>query len=154
MTEAYVRSIEAQILGRVFTYDDAIHFVLGTDAETGMARCSRRTPDGPGITYLPMTEVRRLVYDADRLYYLKRVEEAKGNLDKAKKLLVQIGHAVDPSLDKVTTEVVLVIEDLTLALDNSPGKVSDIFAKLGERINMMLLKGELVLAGATFKNQF
>ncbi len=63
MTEAYVRSIEAQILGRVFTYDDAIHFVLGTDAETGMARCSRRTPDGPGITYLPMTEVRQILID-------------------------------------------------------------------------------------------
>ena len=63
MTEAYVRSIEAQILGRVFTYDDAIHFVLGTDAGTGMARCSRRTPDGPGITFLPMTEVRQILID-------------------------------------------------------------------------------------------
>jgi hypothetical protein len=28
MTEVYVRSIEAQILGRVFTHDDAMHFVL------------------------------------------------------------------------------------------------------------------------------
>ena len=63
MSELYVRSIEAQILGRVFTHDDAIHFVLGTDAETGMARCSRRTPDGPGITFLPMTEVRQILID-------------------------------------------------------------------------------------------
>jgi hypothetical protein len=61
MTEAYIRSIEAQILGRVFTHDDAIHFVLGTDTETGMARCSRRTLDGPGITYLPMTDVRQIL---------------------------------------------------------------------------------------------
>jgi hypothetical protein len=67
MTEAYVRSIEAQILGRVFTHDDAIHFVLGTDAETGMARCSRRTPDGPGITYLPMTEVRQILIEEGSL---------------------------------------------------------------------------------------
>ncbi len=60
MTEIYVRSIEAQILGRVFSHDDAIHFVLGTDTETGMARCSRRAPDGPGITYLPISDVRLL----------------------------------------------------------------------------------------------
>lgn len=63
MTEIYVRSIEAQILGRVFTHDDAIHFVLGTDPETSMARCSRRTPDGPGITYLPISDVRQILID-------------------------------------------------------------------------------------------
>ncbi len=63
MTEIYVHSIEAQILGRVFTHDDAIHFVLGTDAETGMARCSRRTPDGPGITYFPIRDVRQILVD-------------------------------------------------------------------------------------------
>ena len=67
MTEVYVRSIEAQILGRVFTHDDAIHFVLGTDVESGMARCSRRTPEGPGITYLPMTEVRQILIDEGSL---------------------------------------------------------------------------------------
>jgi hypothetical protein len=63
MTDAYIRSIEAQILGRVFTHDDAIHFVLDTDTETGMAMCSRRTPDGPGITYLPMTDVLQILIE-------------------------------------------------------------------------------------------
>lgn len=67
MTDSYVRSIEAQILGRVFTYDDAIHFVLGTDAETGMARCSRRTPEGPGITFLPMSEIRQILIEEGSL---------------------------------------------------------------------------------------
>ena len=76
MTEAYVRSIEAQILGRVFTHDDAIHFVLGTDAETGMARCSRRTPDGPGITYLPMTEIRQILIEEGSLVVEVPVQES------------------------------------------------------------------------------
>lgn len=58
MTEQYIHSIEAQIIGRVFTYDGAIHFVLGTDSETGIARCSRRMADGPGIAYLQVTDVR------------------------------------------------------------------------------------------------
>ena len=57
MTEQYIRSIEAQIIGRVFTHDDTIHFVLDTDSETGLARCSRRTAEGPAITYLSMTDV-------------------------------------------------------------------------------------------------
>jgi len=76
MTEAYIRSIEAQILGRVFTHDDAIHFVLGTDAETGMARCSRRTPDGPGITYLPMTQIRQILIDEGSLVVEVPVQES------------------------------------------------------------------------------
>jgi hypothetical protein len=63
MTEQYIRSVEAQIIGRVFTYDGAIHFVLGTDTETGMARCSRRKADGPGITYVPMTDVHRVLIE-------------------------------------------------------------------------------------------
>ena len=63
MTETYVRSIEAQIIGRVFTRDGAIHFVLDTDPQTGLARCSRRMSDGPGITYLPMAEVRQILVD-------------------------------------------------------------------------------------------
>lgn len=76
MTEIYVRSIEAQIIGRVFTHDDAIHFVLGTDPETGMARCSRRTPEGPGITYLPMTDVRQLLIDEGSLVIAVPVQES------------------------------------------------------------------------------
>ncbi|MFV2090018.1 MAG: hypothetical protein ACC642_05135, partial [Pseudomonadales bacterium] len=44
----------------------AIHFVLGTDAQTGMARCSRLMSDEPGITYLPMIDVWRLLADGDR----------------------------------------------------------------------------------------
>jgi hypothetical protein len=60
----------------VFTHDDAIHFVLGTDAETGMARCSRRTPDGPGITYLPMAEVRQILIEEGSLVVEVLVEAA------------------------------------------------------------------------------
>ena len=62
-TDQYIHSVEAQIIGRVFTHDGAIHFVLGTDPETGMARCSRRMDDGPGITFLPMTDVHALLQE-------------------------------------------------------------------------------------------
>lgn len=63
MTEIYIRSLEAQIIGRVFTCNGTIHFVLDTDPQTNMARCSRRAAGGPGITYLPMTEVRQILIE-------------------------------------------------------------------------------------------
>ncbi|HEY5647643.1 MAG TPA: hypothetical protein VIS76_16960 [Pseudomonadales bacterium] len=63
MTETYVRSIEAQIIGRVFTHDGSIHFVLDTDPQTGLARCSRRTEDGPGVCHVPMTTIRQILID-------------------------------------------------------------------------------------------
>lgn len=63
MTEIYIRSLEAQIIGRVFTYDGTIHFVLGTDPQTNMARCSRRSAGSPGITYLSMEDVRQILID-------------------------------------------------------------------------------------------
>jgi hypothetical protein len=63
MSESYIHSIEAQIIGRVFTYDGTIHFVLGTDTETGMARCSRRMAEGSGITYLPMADVHAVLIE-------------------------------------------------------------------------------------------
>ena len=63
MIDIYARSIEAQIIGRVFTCNGSVHFVLDTDAHSGMARCSRRTSDGPGITFLPMTDIHRLLIE-------------------------------------------------------------------------------------------
>lgn len=63
MTETYVSSIEAQIIGRVFTHDGSIHFVLDTDPQTGLARCSRRTEDGPGVCHVPMTAIRQILID-------------------------------------------------------------------------------------------
>ncbi len=81
MTETYVRSLEAQIIGRVFTRDGAIHFVLDTDARTGTARCSRRMADGPGITYLPMDEVRQILIEQSgiSLEELEREHADDGN---------------------------------------------------------------------------
>lgn len=79
MTETFVHSLEAQILGRVFTRDGAIHFVLDTDRETGLARCSRRLVDGPGITYLPMAEIRQILVDQGGVLE----PEPDGSLDDA-----------------------------------------------------------------------
>ena len=65
-TNEYIRSVEAQILGRVFTLNESVHFVLGIDENTGMARCSRSTPNGPGVIYMPVAEVRLWLAEESR----------------------------------------------------------------------------------------
>jgi hypothetical protein len=53
----YVRSVEGRVLGRVFTYQDRLHFVLEADRQTGLARMSCRYGLRTDIIYMPVTEV-------------------------------------------------------------------------------------------------
>lgn len=55
--EQYVRSVESRVIGRVFTYDDRLHFVLDADRETGLARLSCRYGQCTEIVYMPVAEV-------------------------------------------------------------------------------------------------
>ena len=80
-TNDFIRSVEAQILGRVFTLDNSIHFVLDVDGSTGMARCSRNTPTGPGIVFMPVTEVRLWLTEQTRSRELKPDTDGDAALD-------------------------------------------------------------------------
>ena len=53
----FTNSVAIQVLGRVFTYQGHVHFVLEVDSGTGMARCSRGG-EHRDIVYLPVSEVR------------------------------------------------------------------------------------------------
>lgn len=53
----YVRSNESRIIGRVFTYDDRMHFVLEAERETGLARLSCRFGQQTEFIYMPVAEV-------------------------------------------------------------------------------------------------
>ncbi|MAT82836.1 MAG: hypothetical protein CMD39_00940 [Gammaproteobacteria bacterium] len=55
--EQYVRSVESRVIGRVFTYDDRLHFVLDADRESGLARLSCRYAQRTEIIYMPVAEV-------------------------------------------------------------------------------------------------
>lgn len=103
--------------------------------------------------YIPMTEIRQLIYDADRLFYLKRYDQTKQKLNEAKKLLLEVGHSDVPSLEKVARESILMLDELILAIDTSPKTASKIFQDVGHHINLMLLKGELIFEGSEFDEQ-
>ncbi len=53
----YVRSVESRVVGRVFTYDDRLHFVLEVERETGLARLSCRYDERTEFIYMPVDEV-------------------------------------------------------------------------------------------------
>jgi len=100
--------------------------------------------------FLPLTEVRQLVYDADRVYFLGRTEAAQGKLRGATALLNKVGAAGGKSLDQAATEVVVKIEVLEHSIASNSPQVAKEMRALGEKVNLMILKGDLVLAGVTF----
>jgi hypothetical protein len=55
--EQYVRSVESRVIGRVFTHDDRLHFVLDADRESGLARLSCRYGQRTEFIYMPVAEV-------------------------------------------------------------------------------------------------
>lgn len=55
--EQYVRSVESRVIGRVFTHEDRLHFVLDADRETGLARLSCRYDQRTEYIYMPVAEV-------------------------------------------------------------------------------------------------
>lgn len=98
--------------------------------------------------FIPMTETRQLVYDADRLFFLGHIPEAKGKLDQAKKFQREIADAEHHLLRKPANELFLLLDDLLLTIDEAPREAPAKFRILGNRVNLMLLRGDLVLTGA------
>jgi hypothetical protein len=101
--------------------------------------------------YLPITEVRQLVYDADRLFYLKEVDKTQQKLRLANKLLVEIAESGGQNLKTSVNEAVLMIDDLLLNIQESSDKVPEKFREVGHHVNLMATKGELILSGAEFR---
>jgi hypothetical protein len=95
--------------------------------------------------YVPMTNLRQLIYDADRLYYLKRFDETNHKLELAKKILHDILDSYKPDLTQSIDEIILMIDALLLTIEDAPQTVPDKFAKLGHKVNLMTVKGELIL---------
>lgn len=85
--------------------------------------------------YIPMTEVRQLVYDADRLYFLNQKENSIKNLQKADSVLLKIG-GTHPLLKKHTADLIYANSNLILSIKNSPNEVSEAFKKIAIEINL------------------
>lgn len=103
--------------------------------------------------YLPVTEARQLVYDADRLYYMKASSEALDKLLAAKEKLVGVSNRNREGVKKSVKEAILMIEDLQVAIESNPSVVAEKFREVGERINLMAIKGELILGSGVLPEE-
>lgn len=103
--------------------------------------------------FVPMTRVRQLVFDADRLYVLDRVEAAKDNLTRARDLLIAVGNSDGETLRKAASEAEAMIDRLLPAMEQSPSNVPEQFRSLGHKVNMLAIKGDMVLSGVRFPEE-
>ena len=103
--------------------------------------------------YLPMTEVRQLVYDADRLFYLKQSDATKNKLKEANNLLMHVAESDGPNLKRSVNELIVMIDELILNIQESSRAVPTKFGEVGHRVNLMALKGEIILSDVTFDNE-
>ena len=103
--------------------------------------------------YVPLTIIRQHIYDAERSYKLNQI-------DRAEKLLTD-AISILSSLDVTTKsenfdKVILKLSSLTESVISSfnEGSKPDTYTKmkiLGERVNLMLSRGDLVLSGIAFE---
>ncbi len=87
--------------------------------------------------YLPMTNVRQLIYDSERLFTLKKTKEALNNLEKAKMIMEKVGMPAN--------ELFLMVDELILMIKESSKTVQNKFKEVGRKSNLMVLKGGLFL---------
>ncbi|MBN1957590.1 MAG: hypothetical protein JW773_05250 [Desulfuromonadales bacterium] len=111
---------------------------------------------------IPITEVRQLVYDAGRLHALDRQEATLEHLNRADHLLGEIDAHGDTSLHQALQEPRVMIEKLREALEQERQTTSTKylvelshsaaaqFSDLGHKVNMMAVKGDLILSGVEF----
>ncbi|MEZ5561042.1 MAG: hypothetical protein R3E86_21175 [Pseudomonadales bacterium] len=53
----FVRANESRVLGRVFTLDERLHFVVGLDEVPGLVLCNRKGQNGVETVSVPLGEV-------------------------------------------------------------------------------------------------
>ena len=97
--------------------------------------------------YLPITEVRQLIFDADRLFYLGKQDEAYQKVTKARELLESTAKSEALSVQKPMTELISLIDDLMISLTKNSPDIPQKFGEVGHRVNMMAYKGELIISG-------
>jgi hypothetical protein len=104
--------------------------------------------------YIPVTTVRHKIYDAERYYKLKDRKKAENLLNDSKSILKTVDSAAGNQVfDKVILELESMIDAVILSLDDKSGSATyNKMKTLGEHINLMLEKGDLVLSGIEFSN--
>lgn len=112
--------------------------------------------------FIPMTQVRQVIYDAGHLHSIGRQRDALAHLARADRVLGDIETHGNGSFQKALQELRVMIEKLreTLEQERQTTSKKDLvdlsksaaaqFGELGHKANMMVIKGDLILSGVDF----
>lgn len=143
--------------------DSREKLAAGHDAEA-LASLADAENAGRILLYydVPMTEVRQLIYDAGRLHALNRQAEARNHLVRAAEIALKIETSGSLSLQQAMQQLRAAMSALQMLLEDEQRattaaaqldlsrKVAAQFQELGHKVNLLVLKSDLVLSGADF----
>lgn len=101
--------------------------------------------------FLPLTAVRQFAYDAERRVNLKQPAKAKTLIENAKTALLPLEQFAGQEQVALTVEELrAMMEECALSMDHAPAETNAKLKTLGEKVNLMLYKGDLILSGVVF----
>jgi len=103
--------------------------------------------------YVPLTTVRQKIYDAERHYKSNNIKKSVKLLEDSKSILTLLDLTTkSESFDKVILDLNSMINEAISTFDE--GSTLNTYNKMkiiGEHVNLMLYRGDLVLSGIEFE---
>ncbi len=102
--------------------------------------------------YIPLTTVRQKIYDAERYFKLKNIKKTNELLKNSQSIVASLDSLTKNTVfDKVILELNAMINEVIASLDDdSTFNTYNKMKTLGEHVNLMLYRGDLILSGIEF----
>ena len=101
--------------------------------------------------YIPLTEIRHQIYDADRFFYLGETDRTKHSLETSRQIIIEVNRFAEGApIHSALRDLVSMIDGCILSLDENTGAANNLLKNLGHKVNLMLIKGGLTLSDMTF----
>ena len=103
--------------------------------------------------YVPLTTVRQKIYDAERYLKLNNIKKSEKLLKDSKSIITSLDLMTKNKIfDNVILDLNSMINEAIASLDeDSKLNIYNKMKTLGKHVNLMLLKGDLVLSGIEFE---
>ena len=99
--------------------------------------------------YVPLTTIRQKIYDAERYFKLNDIKKSAKLLKNSKSIIESLEVKTQNKVfDKVMLDLNSMINEVIISLDeNSKRDTYNRMKTLGEHLNLMLYRGDLILSG-------
>lgn len=104
--------------------------------------------------YIPLTTVRQKIYDAERYLKLNATNDSMKQLIDSKTIIESLGMMTKNTVfDKVLLDLNSMIDEVIISLrDDAKRNTYNRMKTLGEHLNLMLYRGDLILSGIDIEN--